>query len=187
MPLHPELLKLGLRAYVEAISAEHESKNSKILPIFPELYEDDAKSTKSGKVPSTFGGKRFYAIAWCFLVDATHANLPLPETRKGKYADFHSLRTYNQSVLASPEISQTILDKHMGHSLSGTGARNYNRRALALGEVKELAERLQIMISEMPVVTNHVQCAPSVKLLNIANRSRVGSAKGRDAKRKFCQ
>jgi len=187
MPLHPQLLRLGLKAYVEAISAEHESKNSKILPIFPELYEDDAKSTKSGKVPSTFGGKRFYAIAWCFLVDATHANLPLPETRKGKHADFHSLRTYNQSVLASPEISQTILDKHMGHSLKGTGARNYNRRALALGEVKELAERLQIMISEMPNVTAHVKLVPKLRLLPINNRSRVGSAKGRSAKHRFCQ
>ena len=187
MPLHPQLLRLGLKTYVEAISAEHESKNSKILPIFPELYEDDAKSTKSGKVPSTFGGKRFYAIAWCFLADATHAVLPLPETKSGKHSDFHSLRTYNQSVLASPEISQTLIDKHMGHSLKGTGPRSYNRRAAALGETTELRERLQIMISEMPNVTTHVNRAPKLKLLPINNRSRVGSAKGRSAKHRFCQ
>ncbi|CAO1653109.1 DUF6538 domain-containing protein [Parasphingorhabdus sp. NYA22] len=187
MPLHPQLLRLGLKAYVEAISAEHESKNSKILPIFPELYEDEAKITKNGKVPSTFGGKRFYAIAWCFLADATHAVLPLPETNSGKHSDFHSLRTYNQSVLASPEISQTIIDKHMGHSLKGTGPRSYNKRAAALGETTELKERLQIMISEMPNVTAHVKLVPKLRLLPINNRSRVGSAKGRSAKHRFCQ
>jgi len=180
MPLHPELLRLGLRPYVEAIMAEGHKM------IFPELYLDEAVSKVRGKIAPAKGGRRFYAIAWCYLMDATHGLLPLPETRTGKKADFHSQRTYNNSVLASPEVSKSIIADHMGHAREGTGDRNYLRRDLTLGEVIELRERLEIMKRHMPIVTEHVQRAP-VQLLHIKKRSRVGSAPGRNAKLNFCQ
>lgn len=190
MPLHPELLRLGIRPFVEAMNAEGHTM------IFPELYLPEAKYDRPGnqmadatdrpKKAEAFGGRRFYAISWCFLMDATHAVMPLPETSDGKKADFHSQRTYNESVLASPEVSQTIIDRHMGHAQQGTGPRRYLRRELALGEVRELQERLDVMIKQMPVVTDHVPVQETVILLPLIERSRVGSAPGRNAKHKFC-
>lgn len=190
MPLHPELLRLGIQQYVEEMDlAGHEM-------IFPELYLTEAKysrpTTKNEtdadlpKKAEAFGGRRFYAISWCFLMDATHSVMPLPETSDGKKADFHSQRTYNNSVLASPEVSQTIIDKHMGHAPKGTGPRRYMRRALALGEVQELRERLDVMVKQMPIVTAHIPVQKTVNLLPLIERSRVGSAPGRNAKHKFC-
>ena len=189
MPLHPELIRLGFQQYVEAIAKEGHTM------IFPELYLQAAKYSSISatgtpnrqplKAPA-FGGRRFYSIAWVFIMDATHAILPLPETSDGKKADFHSQRTYNNSVLASPEVSQTIIDKHMGHAHKGTGPRSYNRRALALGEITELKERLAVMIKQMPIVTGHIQPSGLVQLLPLEKRSRVGSVEGRDAKRKYC-
>jgi hypothetical protein len=113
--------------------------------------------------------------------------MPLPETRDGKKADFHSQRTYNHSVLAAPHVAEKILAMHMGHAREGTGPRKYDRRALALGEVKELRERLDIMVREMPIVTAHIPRQEKVQLLHIRHRSRVGSAPGRDAQREFCK
>lgn len=180
MPIHPELMRLGLKEYVEAMDDEgHEM-------IFPELYLAAAKTGKAdAKIPAT-GGRRFYATAWCFIMDATHAIEPLPETKDGKKADFHSQRTYNNSVLASPDVSETLIADHMGHARRGTGARNYNRRALTLGQEQELKERLEMIKKVMPTVTDHVQRANTINLLPLAKRSRVGSAEGRNAKTRFC-
>lgn len=189
LPLHPELLRLGIQLYVEAIESEGHAM------IFPELYLAAAKYASrarkgdggtGGKKAEAFGGRRFYALSWCFLMDATHCVMPLPETSDGKKADFHSQRTYNNSVLASPEVSQTIIDKHMGHAPKGTGPRRYMRRSLALGEVQELRERLAVMVKQMPIVTDHVPAQEAVNLLRLVERSRVGSATGRNAKHRFC-
>ena len=48
-------------------------------------------------------------------------------------------------------------------------------------------ERLKMLEREMPNVTAHVPRPSSVKLLPLNRRSRVGSAPGRDAQKKFCQ
>ena len=190
MPIHPELLRLGIEEYVERIATvEGFSGPEQIIPIFPELYREDAKREsalpKGELVAPEVGGKRFYKRAWMGIVDAVHALMPLPETRGGKKADFHSTRTYTQSMLASPEVSQTLIDRIMGHAAKGTGPRKYNRRALAVGEVKALKELLALLMSEMPVVTENVQRTPSVNLLHLKKRSRVGSAPGRDVSRYF--
>lgn len=187
MPLHPELLELGLQRYVEAIAREQKHVPGVCTPVFPELWCDDAKYHGGGEKVPSFGGRRFYAIAWRYIADATHGVMPLPETRDGKKADFHSQRTYNQSVLAAPDVADKILAMHMGHAREGTGPRKYDRRALALGEVKELRERLDIMVREMPIVTAHIPRQEKVHLLHIQHRSRVGSAPGRDAQRAFCK
>lgn len=190
MPIHPELLRLGLKDYVECIAAQEGFLDpEQVIPIFPELYRDDAKRPtsipKDELVAPETGGGRFYSRAWMGIVDATHAIMPLPETRSGKKADFHSTRTYTQSVLASPEVSQTLIDRIMGHAAKGTGPRKYNRRALAVGEVKALQELLDLLVKEMPVVTERVHRPASVNILHLKHRSRVGSAPGRDVSRYF--
>ena len=167
MPIHPELLRLGIEDYVERIAAVAGFCGpEQIIPIFPELYRDDAKREsalpKGELVAPEVGGKRFYKRAWMGIVDAIHALMPLPETRGGKKADFHSTRTYTQSMLASPEVSQTLIDRIMGHAAKGTGPRKYNRRALAVGEVQALKELLALLVKEMPVVTENIQRAPTV-------------------------
>ena len=187
MPLHPQILELGLQRYVEAIAKEQGHQVGTCTPIFPELWCKEAKYRGDGKKVPAIGGRRFYAIAWRYAADATHGVMPLPETIDGKKADFHSQRTYNQSVLAAPDVAEKILAMHMGHARKGTGSKKYDRRSLALGEVKELRERLDIMVREMPDVTSHIPRQDRVNLLHLRKRSRVGSAPGRDAQRKFCQ
>jgi hypothetical protein len=49
-----------------------------------------------------------------------------------------------------------------------------------------LRERLDMLIKEMPIVTDHVPRPAEIKLLPLVERSRVGSAPGRDAQRKYC-
>lgn len=180
MPLHPELIELGLQAYVRNIEAEGHKM------IFPELYLPDAKYGGGGEKVPAFGGRRFYAIGWRFIMDATHAKHPLPETTGGKKADFQSQRTFNMSVLAAPGVSETLIADHMGHARKGTGPRNYDRRALTLGQKRELSERLEVLVRETPVVTDHVPRQSVVSLLPLNQRSRVGSAEGRNAAERFC-
>lgn len=48
MPSHPELLDLGLQAYVERIAQARGFRGPEdIIPIFPELYSDEAKRETS--------------------------------------------------------------------------------------------------------------------------------------------
>jgi len=186
MPLHPQLLRLGLAEYVQAVAQEGLQSFNGTVPIFPELYSKEAKHHATGENVPAFGGRRFYAIAWRYIADATHAITPLPETRDGKKADFHSQRTYNQSVLASVVVSQALLDRHMGHALQGVGPSKYNKRPQALGIEEELRERLDMLIREMPNVSDHIPRPSKVNQLPLKLRSRVGSAPGRDAQRKYC-
>lgn len=178
IPLHPEILRLGFKKYVDQIAQEEWDM------LFPELY---GKRDSHGNFDrwEKAGGARFYRSAWQALIDATHAILPLPKTASGKYADFHSQRTWHYSAMASDDVSEALLARHIGHSQSTTGGRNYNRRALALGEEKELAERLKVMLRELPNVTSHIPTPPAVNLLHLNHRSRVGSAPGRSVSHRF--
>lgn len=178
LPIHPELLRLNLQRYVERMSSEgHEM-------IFPELY---GFSNKLGEFEAfkKKGGKRFYPIAWRYMIDAAHAIEPLPATKDGKHADFHSQRTFVFSAMASEEVSDALLARQVGHSQKGTGNKNYNRRALALGEEKELAERLKVLVREIPNVTQNIAAATELNLLHLNHRSKVGSAPGRNAADRF--
>ncbi len=177
LPIHPQLLRLGLERYWEAIKAEEWTM------MFPELYGNyqEGKFVRWKKA----GGPFFYARAWTFEIDATHAIEPLPITDAGKHADFHSQRTFHYSCMASEGVSEALLARHHGHSQKGTGNRNYNLRALAMGEERELAERLKVVVREIPVVTNHIPVPPAVNLLPLNARSRVGSAPGRNASQRF--
>nr|WP_296721281.1 hypothetical protein [Erythrobacter sp.] len=174
LPLHSEILRLGFADYVMAVRGEGRES------LFLELY---SKQQTSGdyKRWGKPGGPQFYARAWRGMIDACHSILPLPMTSGGKHADYHSQRTFHYSAMASEGVSEALLARHIGHSARTTGGKNYNRRALALGEKRELAERLEVLEREVPNVTGHVPAPSKVNLLHINNRSRVGSAKGRDA------
>lgn len=178
LPLHPELLRLGFARYVAAITEEGWDQ------LFPELYgelDQDATYVRWKKP----GGPKFYGTAWRYMIDAAHAIEPLPQTSAGKHADFHSQRTYHYSAMAGEGVSAALLARHLGHSGRTTGDKSYNRRALALGEEKELAERLTVLIRELPNVTEHIPEPTRVNLLHLNKRSRVGSAAGRNAADRF--
>lgn len=174
LPIHSELLRLGFASYVKSVEAEGWDC------LFPELYghvDENGTYMRRGKP----GGPWFYARAWRGMIDASHVILPLPMTSAGKHADFHSQRTFHYSAMAGEEVSEALLARHIGHSARTTGGRKYNRRALALGEARELAERRKVLEREVPIVTDHVPAPGSVNLLHLNHRSRVGSAEGRDA------
>lgn len=177
IPLHSEILRLRFADYVAAIMDE----GHKCL--FPELYYFPVgDELKRWKRP---GGRQFYARAWRGIIDATHAVLPLPVTVDGKYADFHSQRTYHYSAIASANVNEAFLARHIGHAPRSVGGENYNRRALAVGDDVELEERRLVMEQQIPTLTEHVKAPPQIKLLPLSFRSRVGSAKGRDASSRF--
>ncbi len=178
LPLHPQLLRLGFADYVAAIAAEGWDM------LFPELYGELDKTAEYVRWKKP-GGPKFYATAWRYMIDAAHSVVPLPMTSTGKHADFHSQRTFHYSAMAGEDVSEALLARHVGHSQRTTGGRNYNRRALALGEERELAERLKVLVREVPNVTGHIPKPDKVHLLHLNKRSRVGSAPGRNAADRF--
>ena len=158
IPIHPEVLRLGFRDYVEAIRAEgHEA-------LFPELY-----------LPGTItrGGIKYYK-AWQPLANAVDDVLPLPATKDNKKADFHSIRTYSYSHYAKPQIRQAAIDDLFGHARTGTGPVNYERAAEALGDDQMLLDRLEFMVENIVVLTADLQAFP-IRLLPLAKRSLVGT------------
>lgn len=165
VPIHPELLRLGLAEYVEAISAEgHES-------LFPELYRADLE---------TRGGKRFWASSFRYQVDAVAMVLALPTTSKGKEADFHSFRTFGGSQFEASDTKQLTVDRILGHAPTGTGPRKYSRLRFTVEEEEYLAGLRSILIGVAPIVTRALMPHP-VRLLKLGDRSRTGSAPGRRA------
>jgi len=162
IPIHPHLLRLGLRAYVEKIAADGHAM------AFPELYQD--QHTKRG-------GMRFYASAGRYLLAYVDQIEPLSRTRKGKRADLHSMRTSGASALEDSDAKQLQVDDIMGHAREGMGPRKYSRAWYLKGGEAILAKRLRLMVDVMPDVTSHLVPAP-VRLLPLAERSRTGSAVG---------
>ena len=158
VPLHREILRLGFADYVREVSAKANTK------VFPELY-----TIKSS------GGTMFYARAWVHMIKAVDVQNRLPRTSEGKRADFHSLRTYSESILAKVDASQAHIDRILGHVSAGTGGKHYNRRIHVIGIDKYLGELLHLMEDTFVNVTGHLQPSP-IKLLPLKQRSRTGSA-----------
>ena len=165
VPIHPELLRLGLPEYVAAISAEGHHT------LFPELYRADLK---------TRGGKRFWSSSFRYQVDAVAMVLALPATSKGKEADFHSFRTFGGSQFEASDTKQLTVDRILGHAPTGTGPRKYSRLRFTVEEEEYLAGLRSILIGVAPIVTQALAPQP-VRLLKLENRSRTGSAPGRRA------
>lgn len=168
VPIHPELLRLGLREYIEAVeTAGH-------VEAFPELYQVGFANV---------GGKRFYASAGRYQLDHVDGILPLPRTSDGKRADLHSLRTTGGSALEDSDTKQLIVDDILGHAREGTGPRKYSKAWFMKGGAIILMKRLEVMVAALPNVTDHLQPAP-VRLLPVAERSRTGSAVGCASRKK---
>jgi len=165
VPIHPELLRLGLVEYVTAISAEGH------VSLFPELYRSDLKAQ---------GGKRFWASSFRYQVDAVAMDLALPVTRKGKEADFHSFRTFGGSQFEASDTKQLTVDRILGHAPTGTGPRKYSRLRFTVEEEQYLTGLRSTLIGVAPIVTRSLKPQP-VRLLQLGNRSRTGSAPGRRA------
>jgi integrase len=165
VPIHPELLRLGLAAYVASIAAEGRES------LFPELYRPDL---------STRGGKRFWASSFRYQVDAVTMELELPVTSKGKEADFHSFRTFGGSQFEASGTKQLTVDRILGHAPSGTGPRKYSRLRFTVEEKEYLEGLRSTLVSVAPVVTAGVNPQP-VRHLRLDDRSRTGSAPGRRA------
>jgi len=162
IPLHPELIRLGLEQYVASMQAEGHRM------IFPELYTDGMPNR---------GGKRFYASAGRYLLDYVDGITPLLRTSEGKRADLHSMRTAGGSALEDSEAKQLQVDDIMGHARDGTGPRKYSRAWFFKGGAAILEQRLKLMCEATPVLTQHLQAAP-LDMLPLAERSRTGSFKG---------
>ncbi len=162
IPLHPELMRLGLQGYVAAMHAEGHRM------IFPELYMVEMTNR---------GGKRFYASAGRYLLDYVDAITPLLRTADGKRADLHSMRTAGGSALEDSEAKQIQVDDIMGHARDGTGPRKYSRAWFFKGGAAILERRLKLMCEATPILTEHLQPA-TLALLPLAERSRTGSFQG---------
>jgi len=167
VPLHPELLRLGLREYVGRMEADGHRM------AFPELYEEHIKR----------GGKRFYASAGRYIIAYVDDIIPLQRTSCGKRADLHSLRTTGGSALEHSNAKQLIVNDLMGHAREGTGPRKYSRAWFAKGGGKVLARRFEVLVKALPNVTGHLQPTP-LTLLPVRERSRTGSAKGNVSRQK---
>lgn len=168
VPLHPELLRLNLRGYIEAVEAAGH------VGAFPELYQDGLANV---------GGKRFYASAGRYQLDHVDGVFLLPRTSDGKRADLHSLRTTGGSALEASETKQLVVDDIMGHAREGTGPRKYSKAWFMKGGAAILARRLEVMVAALTIVTDHLQPAP-VRLLAVSERSRTGSAVGCASRKK---
>jgi len=165
VPLHPELLRLGFLAYVEAIEKEGHAA------LFPELYIADEQ---------TKGGKKFYARSFTAQVDAVDALLPLPFNSKGKTPDFHSFRTFGGSQFELAGTKQLNVNRLLGHAQSGTGPQKYSRAKFVAEDEKYLRSLLKDLVDAAPSVTEHLIRAP-LRMLRLEDRSRTGSAPGRCA------
>jgi integrase len=162
IPIHPDLLRLGLQAYVEHIAAEGH------VMAFPELYQ--AEHSKKG-------GTRFYACAGRYLLAYVDEVEPLLRTSKNKRADLHSMRTSGGSALEDSDAKQLQVDDIMGHAREGMGPRKYSKAWYQKGGDVILAKRLALMVDVIPDITSHLTSAP-LRLLPLHERSRTGSASG---------
>ena len=162
IPLHPQLMGLGLQAYVERIAADGHAM------AFPELYQ---------KQHAKQGGTRFYACAGRYLLAYVDEVEPLLRTSKGKRADLHSMRTSGASALEDSDAKQLQVDDIMGHAREGMGPRKYSKAWYLKGGDVILAKRLVLMMDVMPDITSHLARAP-LQLLPLNERSRTGSAYG---------
>ena len=163
VPLHPELMRLGFKDYVEAVAAEGHGR------LFPELYREPLKVR---------GGTRFYASSFRYQVDAVDAVLPLPANSKDKTPDFHSFRTFGGSHFEQADTKQLTVDRLLGHAPTGTGPRKYSKAKFTVEEQVYLQNYMDVLVRVAPNVTGHLAKTP-VRLLKLEHRSATGSAPGR--------
>jgi integrase len=162
VPVHPELLRLGFREYVEAL------RNAEQTLLFPELYANEAK----------FGGAQFYAICWTFLMNWLSDRIDIPKTLKNKEADIHSIRTFGASLLDQAAINQNVVKDIMGHARTGVTATAYQKRDRVVAEETTLEERLTVLETYLPRLSGNIP-ARRLSIMPVTLRSRCGSSRSR--------
>ena len=161
IPLHGELLRLGLLEYVEAIRAEGHRE------LFPELYLNKAR----------VGGHQFRNIAWRHMVDwvGEHMTIPINPTSR-KAADMHSIRALGSSFYAQANAPDLMRADVMGHARTGTNALHYSKRVETHGMDQVLAEYRAFMADHIEIATDDLVPFP-IELLPLRHRSRTGKPK----------
>jgi integrase len=156
LPIHPRLLELGLREFVEAAA----SRGEKLL--FPELWLNAVKK----------GGDQYYGVSWRKLVDwlRDQPGIMVPRTSTGKEADFHSIRSTGLSQLDRADINQNIVADIAGHSREGTTARSYQKLLESGGLEDVLQERLKVLM-RLPDYAADLQRHP-LKVMHVKVRTR---------------
>ena len=69
------------------------------FPLPAPFHSAGAKNFSNAEKAPQFGRRRFYANAWCFIMDATHADMPLAETARTRNR-LSLTANVHQSVLA---------------------------------------------------------------------------------------
>jgi hypothetical protein len=162
LPIHPELVRLGLLDYVAAIRAEGHTA------LFPELYLLTEKR----------GGAQFYERAWQHMVTFIGDRMAIPKNPRGKGPDIHSIRSLGSSFYEVDGVNPILRADVMGHAREGTNAKHYSKRSATEGEEVVLQERLAFMTRYIPVISAEILPRP-IRLLPIGQRSRVGSPHAR--------
>ena len=147
IPLHSELIRLGLIKYVEAMRAAEEKL------MFPEIYPADGTKRAIGDV--------FYKVWW------VHVRPFVPNLQRGQA--MHSARHTGSDALKQAGVDLEARNDLLGHSQTdlGEGASTYPE-PLALMRMKEMVELI-------PIVTGHLSDVTKVNLL--PKERRVGRPK----------
>lgn len=162
LPIHPELIRLGLLDYIAAIRREGH------VALFPELYQQSEKR----------GGAFFYERAWQHMADYIADRLPVRVNARGKGPDIHSIRALGSSFYEVEGVNENIRADVMGHARKGVNGISYSKRIETEGLDVVLAERQAFILKYIPILTEHVP-ASSIRLLPLDQRSRVGSSRER--------
>lgn len=120
MPIHPELIKLGILKYVEALKVDGRER------LFPELKHHEIK------------GYRGYASKW-FNENYLGKQLEMP--RDGKRV-FHSLRHNYVNNLDRLELSERMIAQLVGHARGSTTAMTTYRKDRAVEEQFDAISKL---------------------------------------------
>lgn len=142
LPIHSELLRLGLLEYVRAMHDEGESL------LFPELYPSGGTKRVVGDV--------FYKIWWIYIRPF------VPDLKRGQA--MHSARHSVSDALKQAGVDLESRNDVLGHSQKklGDGAATYPE-PVALGRMKG-------MVEEIPIVTDHLPDCVGINLLPTSMR-----------------
>lgn len=158
IPLHREIMRLGFRAYVEAMRKEGHAA------LFPELWINSCKN----------GGSQFRERAWMPLMTWAGQRMKLPTGLNGKGVDLHSIRKTGSGFYAVENVPDTVRADIMGHARTGTNGLHYSFRELSEDQYVALGEARDLMERRITNITDHLQ-PRALKVLPLPHRSRFGA------------
>lgn len=162
IPVHDEIMRLGFRAYVDAMRDEGHTA------LFPELWVNKRKT----------GGAQFRERAWVHLIAWAEQRMTLPRGLNGKRVDLHSIRKTGSGFYAVENVPETVRADIMGHARTGTNGLHYSFRELSEDQYVALGEARDLMERRITVTTRHLE-PQALKLLPMSYRSRFGAPPGK--------